>query len=500
VDEAVQRLAGAWELILPEIVLIAAACIHFLAGPFLVSERGDVPAGLRHRWGGLALAALLTAAWIWWQHGPEAEPSPLGPFRLDDLAWFVRGLSLAAGAVLLLTGWNQIGDSPSAEHHACLLLIVAGTSLIAAANDLVVVFLALELVSIPTYVFLYLSRHDAAGQEAVIKYFLLSIFSSAVVLFGMSYLYGIAGTTNLAGIYAAVSEPKHAMPACVAAGAVIAGLGFRLAAVLFHFYAPDVFQGTSIGGAAMLSLIPKIAGLVALIRLLAPSADHQDLVDLAQPALWVLAALTMTVGNVLALVQTDVRRLFAYSSIAHAGYMLVGLAVIPDDRTGIRGMSALLFYLAIYGTMTIGLFAVLAAIRPRPEDQSAEALATENLAGLSRSHPVAALLMSVFLFSLTGLPPTAGFFGKLNLLLAAWSAETEISRALAVLMAANAAVAAWYYLRLVAVMYLQPAVAPLYQRALPAPEFVAATACAVATIGLFIAPDWLWQAASRIAG
>jgi NADH-quinone oxidoreductase subunit N len=251
----------------------------------------------------------------------------------------------------------------------------------------------------------------------------------------------------------------------------------------------------------MLSLVPKIAGFIALVRLLAPSGLDANLVELAQPVLWVLAALSMTVGNILALVQTDVRRLMAYSSVAHAGYMLVGLSVVADGRGGVPGVPALLFYLAVYGTMTIGVFAVLAAIRPKAEQEStAGDTAIASLAGLSRSHPLAALLMAVFLFSLTGLPPTAGFFGKLNLLLAAWSAETWMSRFLAGLMVANAAVAAWYYLRLVVVMYLQDAATPSLERPVQTPAFIAASACAIATVGLFIAPDWLWQAALRVTG
>lgn len=501
-NEAVARIAGSWEYILPEIVLVATACVHFLAGPFLVSERGEAPAGLRHRWGGLALAGLLVAGGFWLNAPPMADAAPLGPFRLDELAFFARGLALAGGVLLLLTAWNRVDDARAAEHHACLLLITAGVSLVGAANDLVTLFLALELVSIPTYVMLYLGRQDVGGQEAVIKYFLLSVFSSTLVLFGFAFLYGVTGTTNLTAVYAALaSGSADAMPPVlmISAAAVIAGLGFRITAVPFHFYAPDVFQGTSTGGAAMLSFVPKIAGFVALLRVLVvPTADAAfwSFDERIEPVLWGLAVLSMTVGNVLAFLQTDVRRMMAYSSIAHAGYMLVGLAVASHADARVAGVPALLFYLAAYGAMTVGVFAVLAAIRSDATDSPADT--TDGLAGLNVTHPFAALLMTVFLFSLTGLPPTAGFLGKLNLFLAAWSADTASARWLAIAMAVNAAISAWYYLRLIGVMYLQPPQGAT--RPVESPALIGGMLCAAATVALFVAPDWLWQTVNRLGG
>lgn len=462
--------------------------------------------------------AFVAAAVLWWR-SPVAEAASLGLFRADELTWFIRGLALAAGAVLLLTTWNQIPDAHAAEHHACLLLITAGVALIGAANDLVMLFLALELVSIATYVMLYLGRSDAAGQEGVIKYFLLSVFSSAIVLFGLSYLYGVTGTTNLTAIYASLAAGGAAtMPPAlmIAVAAILAGLGFRVTAVPFHFYAPDVFQGTAIGGAAMLSFVPKIAGFVAILRLLASPIDSAagwTLIEQAEPILWALAALSMTIGNVLALFQTNIWRLLAYSSVAHAGYMLIGLAVIPHGGATVAGIPALLFYLAVYGAMTVGVFGVLAAVRLRGKpDENPQSISTSNgqtlpsdrfetiddLAGLGRSNPAAALLMTVFLFSLTGLPPTAGFFAKLNLFLAAWSAGTTAAHWTAGLMAINAAIAAWYYLRLIVVMYLRTPEAAISRRIEP-PALIGATLCAAATLAVFFIPDWLWQAASRAA-
>ena len=381
------------------------------------------PAGLRHRWGFFSVLTLIVAAWVWWQSPPSGKTSAF--FVLDALTWYIRGLTLTFGTVLVLLQWNQADDSRSAECHASLLAILAGVNLIAAANDLIGLFVALELVSIRTYLYLLLPRRYAPAQEATIKYFLLSVFSSAVVLFGMSYLYGATGTTSLAGIHAAfaAASGQSANPLVVVATVMlIAGLGFRLTAVPFHFYAPDVFQGAPISAAAMLSFVPKVAGFVALLRLMVPATGAEHAMTswttnaAAGPLLWWLAVATMFVGNLMALMQTDIRRLLAYSSVSHAGYMMVGLIVgleheIQKDALNrpivhsVSGIGAMLFYLAVYGAMTLGAFAILIAASPR--HKRIETL--DDLAGLSRTRPALALVFSIFLFSLAGLPPTAGF-------------------------------------------------------------------------------------------
>ncbi len=290
------------------------------------------------------------------------------------------------------------------------------------------------------------------------------------------------------------------MPAVlvVAIVAIVAGLSFRLTAVPFHFYAPDVFQGAPTTGAAMLAFVPKIAGFVALLRLIsfAPSevlaGDGWTLAGKAAPLLSTLAVASMLFGNLVALAQTNVKRLLAWSSIAHAGYMLVGLVVDAPLGSTVRGAHALLFYLVAYGAMTVGAFAVLAALSHG--NRKYETI--DDLAGLSQTHPTLALVMTVFLFSLTGLPPTAGFLGKLNLFLAAWSVGTPVGRTLAVILAANAAIGAWYYLRVVSAMYLQKARRTDAQSA-PIPAMVGVACCAAGTLGLFLAPDVLWQAIAR---
>jgi NADH-quinone oxidoreductase subunit N len=494
VSEAVEQIHRTASLIVPEIILLAATCLLFLAGPLVVSDAGQAPTGVRHRWGLLSLVAIGLAWSVWF--GSSTGPSKGALFSMDELAWYARGLTLSAGFVLALLLWNQIDDGHAAEAHACLLAILAGTNLVAAASDLVSMFLALELISIPTYVILYLSRRDRVGREATVKYFLLSVFSSALVLYGMSWLYGVAGSTNLAAIAEVV---RSASPASdnrmlqIALALLLAGLSFRIAAVPFHFYAPDVFQGTTAANAGLLSFIPKVVGFVALMRLVPLTGAGQSVSgwlpdESAQLLLAVLAVATMFVGNLMALRQKNLFRLMAYSSVAHAGYMLIGLVVGDVGRPS--GTDAVLFYLAAYGLMTLGVFALLSAAtiggRPLQSD--------DDLRGLAQSRFSIAILLAVCLFSLTGLPPTAGFLGKLNLFLAAWSDAGRIGRILAIIMALNAAIAAWYYLRLVALVFLDPPAKIGHEPGrVTWSAYVSGTLCAAATIWLFISPQWLWN-------
>lgn len=490
---AIEQINQAAGLIVPEIILLATVCVMFLVGPFLINN-GRAEPGLRHRWGGLSLLALGIAGWVWFSITPQ--PIETGPFRVDMMACYFRGLTIIFGGLLVLMMWNQIDDRISAEAHACLLAIIAGTNLTVMANDLVTLFLGLELVSIPTYVLLYLPKRDRAMREATVKYFLLSIFSAATVLYGLSWIFGATGTTNLVGIATAIKNagsPMESGMLQLALALLIAGLGARITAVPFHFYAPDVFQGTSSAMAAMLSFIPKVVGFAALLRLFPLVAGVETAGQWAasgslQCLLTILAVITMFVGNVLALRQTNLQRLLAYSSVAHAGYLMVGFTV-GNSGTMVKGMPALLFYLPVYGLMTIGTFALFAGA-----GRAGRPLQTMNdLAGLARRHPAIALMLSVCLFSLTGMPPTAGLLGKLNLFFAAWSEGTNQGRILAGLLAVNAVISAYYYLRLVAVMYLEPSAEETNPQGDPAAA-VAGVVCSIATIALFIMPQWLWDA------
>jgi NADH-quinone oxidoreductase subunit N len=525
VQNTIAALLGSYRFLLPEIVLGVTACVIYVAGTFRAG---------RNLYGGLALLGLALATVALGQSATARASTEAvlragvyaGPVVNDALALLIKVIALGGGAVLVLLSWNELPESQVADWHACLLIILGGLCLTGAANDLVTMFLALELISIPTYIMLYLPRHDAPAQEAALKYFLLSVFSSALLLFGFSYLYGLAGTTNLPALFDTAQRTEaRDVPAIaqVAVILVVAGLGFRITAVPFHFYAPDVYEGTATSMAALLAFVPKVAGFVALVRLLgfvlpaAPLPGEADLhrvgTALSQQTpilLWFLAAVTMSLGNVLALLQDNLKRLLAYSSVAHAGYMLIALAAAPYLRAtgegapasaGPGGVESLLYYLVAYGAMTIGAFGVIAYLTSgeRPVES------VDDLAGLSSSHPGVALLMVLFLFSLIGIPLTAGFTGKLMVFFGAMSvpseAHAELFRWLAVIGVLNAAVGAWYYLRIIAVMYLRTPVRPLEKRG-AWPGLATLWICGLLTLGLSIPPgaQWLVGAARQATG
>jgi NADH-quinone oxidoreductase subunit N len=250
-----------------------------------------------------------------------------------------------------------------------------------------------------------------------------------------------------------------------------------------------------------LAFVPKVVGFVALLRIFAtPSLDvpppHWTLLHEGLPVLWVLAVITMFLGNLMALAQSNIKRLLAYSSIAHAGYMLVGFTIGREGSAATDGNEALLFYIAVYGAMTVGVFAALVYLG-RPERPIEN---IDDLAGLASTNPGVALLTAVCLFSLSGLPPTAGFLGKLNLFLAAWFQGTPSAHWLAAILALNAAIGAYYYLRIVAVMYLQPAPVDSHEvRWSEFPALVGMVLCVAVTLGLFFSPGWLWQVIERIS-
>jgi NADH-quinone oxidoreductase subunit N len=506
VDEVIQNVTSAAWTIAPELGMMAAATLLVLVGAFLPAATAESRRTARSV--SVLVAALVLVTPLAIKFGSlrsadaAAEPAvaaSAAPFIGDGLARVLQPAALLAGLGLLVLMRERLNEKYPAEHLACLLFIIAGVNLAAAANDLIAMFVSLELISIPTYVLLYLSRPNRGALEATAKYFLLSIFSSAFLLYGMSLLMGSAGSTSFPAIAESLRRPTGFVSVGmlqIALVLVVAGLGFRIAAVPFHFYAPDVFQGTTLPSAALLAIVPKIAGFVALVRLawsilLSGQADagYAALQSYGIAVLAGLAFLTMTVGNVLALIQTDLRRLFAYSSVAHAGYMLVGLAV-PGPVTASNGVQAVIFYLLTYTIMTLGAFGVLVMLQKK--DQSVERIS--DLAGLALTNPRAALLLAVFMLGLTGLPPTVGFYGKFNLLLVAWESGQAGIRWLAVGLAVNAAIAAWYYLRLVKTAYLDPAPdgAPLAGLR-PSPIlFGAMSLCAAGTIGLFFFPNSVW--------
>jgi NADH-quinone oxidoreductase subunit N len=509
-------LTGAFGLVIPEIVLVGVACALFLLGLFAPRRLPAVVLALAGVAGAAVAAALLGNSEVaaFWQpvEGTPFDPRAVVPFDPTGPAAFVRWLALGSAAVFLLLAWPEVRGDNAADYAGCTLVVAAGVSLVGRANDLISLFLALELVSIPTYVLLYLPVRTRPAQEAAVKYFLLSVLSSAMLLFGFSYLYGLTGTTNIGAAVQTLTEAHRQAISPLALVAIlmaVVGLGFRVAAFPFHWYAPDVYEGAPTGVVAQISYFPKVVGFVALARLLgllAPPIDRLpfDTVHTLIPlTLWIIAAATMTFGNVLALLQENLKRLLAYSGIAHGGYMLLGLVValsLPEARgaePSQTGLDALLFYLVAYGLMTVGAFAVL--LHLSGTDGRAEAV--DDLAGLGQTHPVSAAALGVMLLSLIGMPLTAGFAGKFLLFLSAFDAPAvgpmrNMYRILAVILAVNAAVGAVYYLRVLGVMYLRT---PLRtgERSRGRPALVAALICAIATVVLGVYPKPLAEAARK---
>ena len=450
-------------LLWPEVILVAAASSIFVGGAFTRSRPYWVLAAALSYLVAAAVLAFAEDIGSPWMTAPVLS----GPVVIDAMSLALRWLALFMGLVLTLAVSRLADEELASELLGSLMLVTAGVMLVASANELVFLFLGLELISIPTYVLLFLGRRDRASAEATMKYFFLSIFSSALLLYGFTLVYGISGTTVMAGneeargireVLAALAGEHRPLAALapLALVLVVVGLGFKLAIVPLQFYAPDVYQGTTNLNAGLLAVAPKIAGVAGLVRLslIAVPAVGQFGWQLAL----VLSLLTMTIGNVCALWQNNVRRLLAYSSIAHGGYLLIGLAAAAT-ATG-EGIASMLLYVIVYGVATLGVFTALAYLGSTRREVNG----VEELAGLGRSQPLVAATIAVFMFSLAGIPPLAGFWGKLTLLASgihvAASADSGPTAAWFVLLVAaaalNAAVAAAYYLRIVAVMYFQP--------------------------------------------
>jgi len=494
-------------LLLPEMILLGLAVWTYLLGA-VVGGRGGFVA--------LAVCGVAAAGWVlylqdqsWGILDADALRYASGPLIVDYFGHAARWVAWLVGLLFVLITARAGSDRLATELLGSVLLVVAGMMIVCTAGDLVLLFLGLELISIPTYVLLYLGRRDAASQEATVKYFFLSILASNLLLYGFSFLYGATGSLDLDSIRSVLESTRPGQSGLVslvplAMVLIVAGLAFKMTFVPFHFYAPDVYQGTTNGNAGILAIAPKLAGLLVLIRLLVVMMPAID--PIAWQVLVLLSIATMILGNTVALLQNNIRRMMAYSSIAHAGYMLIGIAVAAaagDAQVGpFGGLSAALFYLFVYTLATLGVFAALAYLSRR----SREVNSVDELSGLGRSHPLMALGMAACLFSLTGIPPLAGFWGKLGLFADALTfgvpSETHGWNpwfvTLAVVGAINAAISAGYYLRLVAVMYFRPPGAKLDAEGGPGAGLaLVATALLVLVVGL--APG-RWMTAAARAG
>src|SRR5215213_811251 len=375
-----------------------------------------------------------------------------GGYVVDDFALVVKALFLLSAYVVILMSSNYIeeGDYHQGEYYFLLLTSVLGMVMMGSSRDLVSIFVALEFLSIPAYMLAAWRKRDLKSNEAGMKYFLLGVFASAVMLYGMSLLYGVAGTTLLTGIQGYLAEKGNEPVTTLAVMFIIVGFAFKVSAVPFHTWAPDTYEGAPTPITAFLSVASKAAGFVALLQLVFIGFFGRD--DVWTPMFWVLAALTMTVGNLIALRQTNVVRLLAYSSVAQAGYMLVPFAVAGDIDAGPgTAIEAVVTYLLIYAAMNLGAFAVVMAVARKT--RSGE---IASFGGLFEYAPGLATLMSVFLFALAGIPPLGGWLAKFVMFRAVLDAGTPSAIVLGVLAAVNSVVALFYYASVAREMWMKP--------------------------------------------
>ena len=442
----------------PFIAAVAVALGVLIVDLIVPGKKGPV---LVVSLGGLAIVAALTLVT---GRSVAADPTGIAHVVAFNGAYVVDGLTtfldlvfvgIVAFTIVFAPDYLETRGLPLAEFSIILLFAMTGAMLIAGSADLLVLFVALELMVLPGYMLAGYHKSDGYSTEGAIKYFLLGSFSSAIFLFGLAFTWGGTGTTSIAGVrdalQLAVDGAGTISPALVLGlGFMTTGVAFKIAAVPFHYWTPDAYQGSPTPVTGYLSVGPKIGAFALILRLFVEALGPLR-VDWLQVVV-ILAILTMTLGNLVALTQSNVKRMLAYSSIAHTGYMLVGLAAFAAGR--IEGLEGLLYYGAAYSVMNLGAFAVVAAIQRRAGVTSG----LDTFAGLGRREPWLAILMTLFLLSLTGIPPTAGFFAKAYVILAAVQAGQDGWTALgvlAVIAVLNAAAAAFYYLRVVVYMFMR---------------------------------------------
>ncbi len=447
-------------LLTPELMLVLLATWVIVVSAFQPSRGWAVFCGIGFVLVAIALWRQDSAIWQGQALLTNAGDQQLsGPLFVDAFGHVGRWLAVSLGALFLPLAAYATKRTLTGEFLGAVVIAFAGLMIVATASDLILLVLGLELISIPTYVLLFLARSDKLGTEATVKYFFLSILSSALFLYGLSFLYGMAGSTNLSEIQRNLAaSPDATGMKFVSLGMILifTGLGFKVAAVPFHYYAPDVYQATTNANAGLLAVLPKAAGVLAMVRLAVAAAPIAS--DFTWKIVIVMSIASMTLGNVCALWQRDLRRMMAYSSIAHAGYMLIGLAAglaAGNTQAGYDGFGAMLFYLIVYCGASLGTFATLAYL----SDDERETSSLDQLRDLPRRHPIAAALLTIFMFSLSGIPPLAGFWGKLTLFTSAVQQAGNDAigprwfLVLVIVAALNAAIAAGYYLRVIATMY-----------------------------------------------
>lgn len=370
-----------------------------------------------------------------------------GAYVVDDFALVLKALFLVSAYLVVLMSTNYIaeGDYAEGEYYFLLLCSTLGMLLMASARDLITIFVALELLSIPAYMLSGWRKRDLIGNEAGVKYYLMGVFASAILLYGMSLLFGVAGDTRLVEIGAAIAGGAGEAPmVTLAVVFTVIGFAFKVSAVPFHTWAPDTYEGAPTPITAFLAVASKAAGFVALLQVIFLAFPGRS--DVVEPLMWVLAAATMTIGNMIALRQTNVIRMLAYSGVAQAGFMLAPLAVGSE-----LSARAVVTYLVIYAAMNLGAFAVVIGIARKT--RSAE---IESFGGLFEYAPGLTVMLTLFLFSLAGIPPLGGWLAKFVVFRALADANTAPGYVLGAIVAVNSVIALYYYANIAREMWMKP--------------------------------------------
>jgi len=467
--------------VIPELILLVAACAILLVEPFLKAGKTIILA--------VALVGLVGSLAVSLGLVGQNRVAFAGMLVLNDWAIFFKVLFAAAAAltVLMSSSYLEAERRHLGEYYALVLFAVIGMDLMAAARDLILFYVALELMAISSYLLAAFFRYRVRSNESSLKYFLTGSFASAIMLYGISLVYGEAGATNYGAVGQALSTQGATGGVILAVFLVAIGLAFKVSAAPFHMWTPDVYQGAPTPVAAFFSVGPKAAAfsviLAAFIVAFPGTAVQWGVLFL------VLSVVTMLVGNLFALVQTNVKRMLAYSSIAHAGYLLAGIGAMGWSKNSYPGQGVLI-YLSAYTFMNLGAFGVLTYLKAQQPEKFDYSL--KRLAGLGRRSPWAALLLSLFLLSLTGIPGTAGFIGKFYVFGAVVRADLVWLAVIGVLLSA---VSAYYYLRVIIYMFFrEPEEEFVVRQPISGGMAVALGVSAIATVAIGVAPAWLWDA------
>ncbi len=419
----------------PEIVLTAGAVLVILLDALALDK---IKPFISIITGATLLGAMIPILWLA-NNGVDRSLFG-GAFVVDNFALLLKAMFLLSGYVVVLLAMNYIaeGDYWESEFYALMLSSLLGMVVMCSARDLLTIFVALELLSIPAYMLATWRKRDLKSNEAGIKYYLMGVFASAIMLYGMSLVFGASGSTLLTDVAKALSGDNVRPTAVVGILFVIIGFAFKVSAFPFHAWAPDTYEGAPTPVTAFLAVASKAAGFVAIVQLIYVGFGTRE--DVYQPLLWVLAAGSMTAGNLMALRQKNLVRLMAYSGIAQAGYMLAPLVVAGNDKVGDKPLQAIVGYLVIYAAMNLGAFGVIMAVARKT--RSAE---ISSFRGLFHYAPALTVAMTVFLMSLAGIPPLAGWYAKFQVLSALISAENASGVAMGILVGVNSVIALYYY-------------------------------------------------------